>query len=136
MPLVKFAENTFSVVAVRGGDGQVAQVTAPGMVRNSGAGPAFCVAIIARMSDQKYGKIWAKFGPLGAGEEVAAPQPLTTDFDYAKAATGLRIEIEYTDLFKQRYQTVYMHDPNMIYVRGPEPPLGGKGSDALFPPET
>ena len=71
---------------------------------------------------------------MGPGEEIPPFSPLETEFDYDKASHEARIEIEYVDLFKLRYQTVYMLEPRMVYVRGPEPPLTGKGSDMLFPP--
>lgn len=128
MPLCKFSENNFEVRSVGTPHGLVAIFVSPGKLRNAGAGPALHVQVLVRMQTDNYGKIWAAAGPLGPGEEISPLADLVTDFAFSSAANEARIEIEYEDIFQQRYVTVYMHDPNKVWVRGPEARPKGPGS--------
>jgi hypothetical protein len=128
MPLCKFSSNSFEVSPQQAPTGTVASFKSPGALRNAGPGPAFHVRVIARLQSKEYGTIWADPGPLGPGEEIPPLSELFTDFPIAEAQCNARIEIEYEDLFQQRYKTVYMHDPDRVWTSGPDPRPKGPGS--------
>jgi hypothetical protein len=128
MPLCKFSSNSFEVSSYRTESGDCACFDSPGLLRNAGPGPAFHVRVLVRMQSQTFGKIWAAPGPLGPGEEIPALSAVTTDFPFDRARSEARIEIEYEDLFQQQYKTIYMHDPNKVWVDGPSPRPTGKGT--------